>query len=274
MRKPVIAGNWKMNLDIEAGALLAHTIASTPVDYSTREVIICPDFVSVGAIKVMCESLADEGGDAGGVDGGSPASGGVIVASQDISQHMQGAYTGEVSLPMLSAAGITHTLIGHSERRMYHHETDTILNAKLLRAIGDAPDSDSKYAPLTAILCVGETLDDRESGKANDVVLGQLKGALAGVKSYDKIIIAYEPVWAIGTGKTATSADAQSMHSAIRTFLAEFAGNGVAESMRILYGGSVKPENISELMSQSDVDGVLVGGASLDADSFIKIINY
>lgn len=268
MRKPVIAGNWKMNLDIEAGALLAHTIASTPVDYSTREVIVCPDFVSVGAIKVMCESLAE--GDAGD----NSASGGVIVASQDISQHMQGAYTGEVSLPMLSAAGITHTLIGHSERRMYHHETDAVLNAKLLRAIGDAPDSDAKYAPLTAILCVGETLEDRESGKADAVVLGQLKGALAGVKSYDKIIIAYEPVWAIGTGKTATSSDAQSMHSSIRTFLAEFAGNGVAESMRILYGGSVKPENISELMSQSDVDGVLVGGASLDADSFIKIINY
>lgn len=264
MRKPIIAGNWKMNLDIESGALLAHTIASTPVDYSTREVIVCPDFISVGAIKVMCESLVQDGGSGGGV----------TVASQDISEHLSGAYTGEVSLPMLNAAGITHTLVGHSERRLYHNETDAKINAKVLRAIGDASDSEAKHTPLTVILCVGETLEQRESGKADEVVLGQLRNALQGVKSFDKVVIAYEPVWAIGTGKTATSADAQSMHSSIRTFLADFSGSEVAQSMRILYGGSVKADNIGELMAQPDVDGALVGGASLDADSFIKIINY
>lgn len=192
----------------------------------------------------------------------------IRVAAQDCAaESKHGAHTGEVAADMIKDAGCSHVIIGHSERRQFYGETDQTVNAKTRSAI---------QAGLIAIVCVGETLDQREAGSAETVVRTQLTAGLEGltVADTERIIIAYEPVWAIGTGKTATPEQAQEMHGAIRGVLAETHGNGVAEAIRILYGGSVKPENIAELMSQNDVDGALVGGASLEADSFSKIVHY
>src|SRR5688500_17905117 len=192
----------------------------------------------------------------------------VRVAAQDCAaESKHGAHTGEVAADMIKDVGCTHVIIGHSERRQLYGETDTAVNRKARSAI---------QAGLTAIVCVGETLDERESGSAESVVKRQLTAGFDGltVADTERIIIAYEPVWAIGTGKTATPEQAQEMHGVIRRTLAETHGSDVAAGIRILYGGSVKPENIRELMSQEDVDGALVGGASLEAESFAKIVNY
>lgn len=192
----------------------------------------------------------------------------IRVSGQDcaaVSNH--GAHTGEVAADMLKDAGCSHVIVGHSERRQFYGETDASVNAKTKSAIA---------AGLTAIVCVGESLSERDSGVAETVVNTQLKAGLEGltVADTERIIIAYEPVWAIGTGKTATPEQAQEMHAVIRRTLAGTHGDEVAGSMRILYGGSVRPENIRELMSKDDVDGALVGGASLDAESFSNIVNY
>ena len=192
----------------------------------------------------------------------------INVAAQDCAAEAKhGANTGEVAADMIRDAGCSHVIIGHSERRQLYGETDRAVNAKTKAAI---------EAGLTGIVCVGETLSEREAGRAESVVKTQLNAGLEGltVADTERIIIAYEPVWAIGTGKTATPEQAQEMHGVIRRTVAETHGKGVADTMRILYGGSVKPENISELMSQEDVDGALVGGASLEAESFAKIVNY
>ena len=192
----------------------------------------------------------------------------INVAAQDCATEAKhGAHTGEVAADMIRDAGCSHVIIGHSERRQLYGETDATVNAKTKSAIG---------AGLIAIVCVGETLSEREEGRAESVVKTQLNAGLEGltVADTERNIIAYEPVWAIGTGKTATPEQAQEMHGVIRRTVAETHGMGVADTMRILYGGSVKPENISELMSQEDVDGALVGGASLEAGSFAKIVNY
>ena len=192
----------------------------------------------------------------------------VRIAAQDCAaESKHGAHTGEVAADMIKDVGCSHVIVGHSERRQFYGETDAKVNAKAGSAI---------QAGLTAIVCVGEKLEQREAGSAADVVKTQLIAGLDGltVRDTERIIIAYEPVWAIGTGKTATPEQAQEMHALIRAAVAEKHGNDVANAMRILYGGSVKPENIRELMSQEDVDGALVGGASLDADSFAKIVNY
>ena len=192
----------------------------------------------------------------------------IHVAAQDCaaaSKH--GAHTGEVAADMIKDAGCSHVIVGHSERRQFYGDTDATVNLKTRSAIG---------AGLIAIVCVGETLTEREAGKAESVVQTQLIKGLDGltVADTERIIIAYEPVWAIGTGKTATPEQAQEMHGVIRRTIAETHGGDVAGAMRILYGGSVKPENIGVLMSQEDVDGALVGGASLEAESFAKIVNY
>jgi triosephosphate isomerase len=192
----------------------------------------------------------------------------VRVAAQDCSvQNEFGAHTGEVAPVMLKDAGCSHVIIGHSERRQFYGETDLSVNRKARAALA---------AGLTAIVCVGEMLAEREAGQAEDIVKRQLVGGLDGltVADMERIIIAYEPVWAIGTGKTATPEQAQEMHGFIRNVVAETHGNEVAEKTRILYGGSVKPDNIATLMSQTDVDGALVGGASLEAESFAQIVNY
>ena len=192
----------------------------------------------------------------------------IRIAAQDCAaESKHGAHTGEVAADMIKDAGCTHVIVGHSERRQFYGDTDATVNAKARSAI---------QAGLIAIVCVGEMLEQREAGTASDVVKTQLIAGLDGltVRDTERIIIAYEPVWAIGTGKTATPEQAQEMHAVIRNVVDGKHGNEVAGGMRILYGGSVKPENIGELMSQEDVDGALVGGASLEADSFAKIVNY
>jgi triosephosphate isomerase len=192
----------------------------------------------------------------------------IRLAAQNCSiQNDFGAHTGEVTPSMLKDAGCSHVIIGHSERRQFYGETDASVNSKTKAAAS---------AGLTAIVCVGEHLAEREAGDAENVVSKQLRGALSGLTANDmeRIIIAYEPVWAIGTGKTATPEQAQEMHGHIRRNLAESHGSPSSESIRILYGGSVKPENIDDLMAQADIDGALVGGASLEAESFARIVNY
>jgi len=214
------------------------------------EIVIAPVFT---ALKTIADRL--EGSN-------------IHVASQNCAvQNNFGAHTGEIAPAMLKDVGCSHVIIGHSERRQFYGETDVSVNQKAKATLA---------AGLTAIVCVGEMLDDRESGNAENVVKGQLHRGLEGltVADMERIIIAYEPVWAIGTGKTATPEQAQDMHATVRKTVAESHGNDVAKAVRILYGGSVKPDNIATLMSQADIDGALVGGASLEAAIFSQIVNY
>lgn len=214
------------------------------------EIVIAPVFT---ALKTVADRL--EGSN-------------IQVSAQDCStEQTHGAHTGEVAADMLADVGCSHVIIGHSERRQFYCESDAMVNNKTKAALS---------AGLRPIICVGEALSEREAGKAKEVVNKQLKGGLAGltVADVERIIIAYEPVWAIGTGKTATPEQAQEMHGHIRQQLADTHGEAVADGLRILYGGSVKPDNIRSLMAQPDVDGALVGGASLEAESFAQIVNY
>lgn len=250
MRKPVIAGNWKMYKLL--GEAIDTAVALKPLVANANhcEVVIAPVFT---ALKTVADRL--EGSN-------------IKVAAQDCaSQNGFGAQTGEITPAMLKDVGCQYVIIGHSERRQFYGETDGSVNRKTKAALA---------AGLTAIVCVGESLAERESGQAENVVRKQTVGGLEGltVADMERIIIAYEPVWAIGTGKTATPEQAQEMHAHIRKTVAETNGPETADKTRILYGGSVKPDNIATLMSQPDVDGALVGGASLEADSFSKIVNY
>lgn len=250
MRKPVIAGNWKMYKLLAEAVDTALGLKPLVANASHCEVVIAPVFT---ALKTVADRL----------EGSS-----IHVAAQDCSTQADfGAHTGEVTAAMLKDVGCSYVIIGHSERRQFYGETDASVNLKTRSAIASG---------LTAIVCIGEMLAEREAGSAETVVKTQLQGSLASltVADMERIIIAYEPVWAIGTGKTATPEQAQEMHGHIRRVLAETHGSEVANSMRILYGGSVKPDNIASLMSQEDVDGALVGGASLEAESFSKIVNY
>ncbi len=250
MRKPVIAGNWKMFKLLAEAVDTAIALKPLVANANHCEVVIAPVFT---ALKSVVSRL--EGSN-------------IRVAAQDCAgQNEFGAHTGEVAPTMIQDVGCTHVIIGHSERRQFYGETDDSVNKKTKSALA---------AGLTAIVCVGETLDQREAGNANSVVETQLTGGLSGltVADMERIIIAYEPVWAIGTGKTATPEQAQDMHAVIRNVLAKTNGEAVANATRILYGGSVKPDNIATLMSQPDVDGALVGGASLDAATFANIVNY
>lgn len=250
MRKPVIAGNWKMFKLLSEAVDTAVALKPLVANANHCEVIIAPVFTAL-------KTVADR------VEGSN-----IKVASQNCAaQNDFGAHTGEIAPVMIKDAGCSHAIIGHSERRQFYGDTDESVNKKAHAAIA---------AGLVAIVCVGEHLSERESGNANSVVAGQLNTGLAGltVADMERIIIAYEPVWAIGTGKTATPEQAQEMHSHIRQTVAASHGNEVADAVRILYGGSVKPDNIATLMSQPDVDGALVGGASLEAESFVSIVNY
>lgn len=250
MRKPVIAGNWKMYKLLGEAVETALALKPLVANASHCEVVIAPVFTAV-------RTVADR------LEGSS-----IHVAGQDCAvQNVFGAHTGEVTAGMLNDVGCTHVIIGHSERRQFYCETDATVNSKAKAALA---------AGLTAIICVGEHLDEREAGNAKEVVSSQLSGGLDGLTADDmgRIIIAYEPVWAIGTGKTASPEQAQEMHAYIRSVIDGHHGNAVSDRTRILYGGSVKPENIAELMEQPDIDGALVGGASLEAESFAKIVNY
>lgn len=248
MRKKVIAGNWKMNLG-PAGArdLLKDLNQALENRSVASEVVVCPPFVSLHLAVSLLQN--------------SP----VKVGAQNVHYEASGAYTGEVSPQMLREAGCTYVIVGHSERREYFSEDDTLVARKVKSALDEG---------LNVILCVGETLDQRKSGDQERVVTGQLKAVIDSLDSdtASGLIIAYEPVWAIGTGETATPEQAQEMHAHIRRQLADGLGEERAASMAILYGGSMKPANAEELLNQPDVDGGLIGGASLDADSFVEIV--
>ncbi|HVF41893.1 MAG TPA: triose-phosphate isomerase [Pyrinomonadaceae bacterium] len=249
-RKPVIAGNWKMYKLIADAVSTAVELKPLVANANHCEVVIAPAFT---AIKTVADRL--EGSNIG-------------VAGQDCStEPKHGAHTGEVAADMLKDAGASHVIVGHSERRQFYHETDSFANQKALAALG---------VGLTVIMCVGETLEQRDSGVAESVVRGQLEGGLRDLTAsdLDRIIIAYEPVWAIGTGRTATPEQAQEMHAFVRRVFADRFSQEAASRLRVLYGGSVKPDNIAGLMRKPDVDGALVGGASLEADSFARIVNY
>jgi triosephosphate isomerase len=250
MRKPVIAGNWKMYKLVADSVATAIALRPLVSNANHCEVVIAPPFTS---LKLVADRL--EGSN-------------VRVSGQDCSTETKhGAHTGEVCSDMLKDVGCSHVIVGHSERRQFYHETDAMVNQKTLAALS---------AGLTVILCVGESLAQREGGNAESVVRGQLDGGLRGLTHSDlaRIIVAYEPVWAIGTGQTATPEQAQEMHAFIRRVLTEKFSAEIADSIRVLYGGSVKPDNIAGLMRKQDVDGALVGGASLDAETFARIVNY
>jgi triosephosphate isomerase len=250
MRKPVIAGNWKMYKLIADAVRTAVELKPLVANANHCEVVIAPVFTS---IKTVADRL--EGSN-------------IQVAGQDCSiETKHGAHTGEVAADMLRDAGASHCIVGHSERRQLYHESDDFVNRKALAALA---------AGMTAIICVGETLEQREGVGAESVVRGQLEGGLRDLTAsdLDRIIVAYEPVWAIGTGRTATPEQAQEMQAFVRRVFAGRFSREAADSLRILYGGSVKPDNISGLMRQPDVDGALVGGASLEAETFARIVNY
>lgn len=249
MRTPLIAGNWKMHKTVAEAVALAEGVAARVRDLPGVETAVAPPFTALHAVG---RALA-----------GTP----VRLAAQNAHWEAQGAFTGEVSPPMLRDLGVHYAIFGHSERRQLFGETDEAVGRKAAAALG---------AGLVPILCVGETLQEREGGIAFQVVDRQLAAALRPLASRagDSLVVAYEPVWAIGTGRTATAAQAQEMHRHIRALLVSLRGPEAAETTRILYGGSVKPDNIAELMAQPDLDGALVGGASLDAETFASIARF
>ena len=248
MRKAIIAGNWKMNKTVDEAVKMIEELKPLVKD-ATCDVVVCPTFVCLDAVKK------------------ATAGSNIKVAAQNMHFEESGAFTGEVAPGMLEAMGIDYVVLGHSERREYFNETDEALNKKVKAAFAHN---------LIPILCCGETLEQRENGTTNKVIEAQIKADLAGLtnEQAEKVVIAYEPIWAIGTGKTATDEQANETIKAIRAMVAEMYGSEVAEKVRIQYGGSVKPATIKAQMEQSDIDGALVGGASLAAADFSAIVNY
>lgn len=249
MRTPLMAGNWKMYKTSAETKAFIQTLLPLVAQSTHADMAICPPFVDIAA---AVEAAA-----------GSR----VAIGGQNCEYRKEGAYTGEVSAPMLKAAGCSCVIIGHSERRQYYGETDATVLLKTKAALDNG---------LQAIVCVGELLADREAGKTNDVLATQFKGGIAGLtpEEFAKIVIAYEPVWAIGTGKVATPEIAEDAHKVIRSLAAAKFGADAAAKVRILYGGSVKPNNVKNLMAQPDIDGALVGGAALEPVSFSQLVNF
>ncbi|MCD4557173.1 triose-phosphate isomerase [Schaalia sp. lx-100] len=254
-RTPLMAGNWKMNLDhLEANHLvqgLAMHLRDNNHDYDKCEVLVIPPFTDIRTVQTIVDSEELN----------------IKYGAQDVSIHDNGAYTGEISTAMLTKLGCTYVVMGHSERREYHSESDQLVGAKARKVLD---------AGMTPILCCGEALEVRKAGTHVEFVLSQIRAALENWSAEDvaKIVIAYEPIWAIGTGETATAADAQEVCGAIRQALAEDFGAQTAESTRVLYGGSANPGNVKELMAQPDIDGALIGGASLKAESFAAMCGF
>ena len=254
-RKPIIAGNWKMNLCQSEAKALFDGISSFVSNYKATQlptVVIAPVFTSINQVHAIPCDCGCEGYK-------------LSVAGQNCHWESSGAYTGEISVEMLKDAGCEYVIIGHSERRQYFSETDEMINKKAKAILAGG---------LIPIICCGESLEQRESGITDSWIASQIRAALDGISSEDvaKSVIAYEPIWAIGTGKTCDSVEANRVIKMIRSVVAEVAGSQAADSIRILYGGSVKPSTIEEQMSKSDIDGALIGGASLKADSFNDII--
>jgi len=246
-RKKLIAGNWKMNKTSSDAVSLVQEIVAAIGKQTDVDVVVCPPFTSLESVGKA-------------LDGSN-----LKLGAQNVHPEASGAYTGETSVGMLRALFASYVIIGHSERRSYFHETDAFINQKVLAAL---------KGQLKPILCVGETLGQREAGETLRVVQTQLEGGLEGVAKDQatSVVIAYEPVWAIGTGKVATTEQAQEVHAFIRSLLAKNFGDGVAEKIRILYGGSMKPSNAPELLGQKDIDGGLIGGASLESRSFVELV--
>ncbi len=248
-RKPVIAGNWKMFNTMGESAELVQTLIPLTSKLTDREIVICPAFTALSAVKPLLAGTN------------------IKLGAQNVHWEEKGAYTGEISPAMLKDSGCEYVIIGHSERRQYFAETDENINRKLKASLA---------AKLIPIVCVGESLSEREAGITSSVINRQIKIGLAELtpQKATSIIIAYEPIWAIGTGRTASAADANAVCSFIRLTITGMFGTPIADSMRIQYGGSVKPDNIDELMSSSDIDGALVGGASLKAADFARIASF
>lgn len=247
MRKPIIAGNWKMNKTIEDALTLIEGLNLELADCVEVEVVVCPPFT---ALKAVGDEIADTQ---------------IKLGCQNMSSEDDGAYTGEISHSMLKELFVKYVILGHSERREYYKETDFWVNKKVKKAL---------EKNLRPIVCVGEKLEDREAGNTESVVEAQVRGSLADLTAvqFKDVVVAYEPVWAIGTGKTATSEQAQAAHKFIRGIIADMVGQEAADALRIQYGGSMKPDNAKELLSQPDIDGGLIGGAALDARSFAAIV--
>jgi triosephosphate isomerase (TIM) len=246
-RKLIIAGNWKMNKTVAEALALMRELKIQLANVTEVDIVVCPPFT---ALSEAAKAVRDSN---------------IRLGAQDMSEHNAGAYTGEIAAEMLNEFGVRYVILGHSERRQYQKESDELIAKKAQAA---------HAAALKPIVCVGETLDEREAGRMEKILETQVRGSLNGLSKDQMVesIIAYEPVWAIGTGKTATSAQAEDAHAFIRGLLVKLFDETVARRVRIQYGGSVKPSNALELMSQPDVDGALVGGASLDAQSFADII--
>jgi len=252
-RRSIVAGNWKMNLDRAKATELAQAVAGRSKEAGGVELVLCPPAAYLTTVGAAVGLSAN---------GTSPS--GVAVGAQNMHDKASGAFTGEIAPPMLVDLGCRFVILGHSERRTLFGETDATVNAKAKAALA---------VGLTPIVCVGETLEEREGNRTQAVVTTQINGSLAGLSPADmeKIVIAYEPVWAIGTGKVATPQQAQEVHALIRGLLGSHASPAVAAKVRIQYGGSVKPDNAADLAAQPDIDGALVGGASLKADDFLGI---
>jgi len=249
LRTPLIAGNWKMHKAVGEAAELVEALLAGLGAMPDREVLVCPPFTALYRLSSLLS--------------GTP----IALGAQDVFYEPQGAYTGAVSPLMLRDVGCRYVIVGHSERRQHFGDDDTLVNRKLRAALAHG---------LRPILCVGESKAQRDAGVAEHVVVAQVQAGLAEVSAAQltEAVIAYEPIWAIGTGDTATAADAQAMHATIRAALAALYTPELAQSVRIQYGGSVKPDNVDELMAQPDIDGALVGGASLKADSFLRIVHF
>jgi triosephosphate isomerase len=249
MRKPLIVGNWKMNKTILESLSFVRALKTAVSDVKDVDILICPTFVSINAVYNEIKRSN------------------INVGAQNLFWEEKGAFTGEVSASMLKDVGCSYVLIGHSERRQYFGETNESVNKKIKATLSNG---------IIPIVCVGETLKEREENTTFQVIEKQIKESLSGLSCQEeifKLVIAYEPVWAIGTDKTATPKQAQEVHAFIRKVCFQIYKD-VADNIRILYGGSVKPDNVSELMKQSDIDGGLVGGASLEVESFVKLVNY
>ena len=249
MRKNIVAGNWKMNKTLQEGIALAKELNEVLANERPNcDVIICTPFIHLASVTPLVDSAK------------------IGVGAENCADKESGAYTGEVSAAMVASTGAKYVILGHSERRAYYHETPEILKEKVRLALANG---------LTPIFCVGEVLEEMEAGKQNEVVYGQLAGSLfdLSAEEFSRLIIAYEPVWAIGTGKTATAAQAQEIHAYIRSVIADKYGRDVADNTSILYGGSCKASNARELFANPDVDGGLIGGASLKAADFKGIID-
>lgn len=254
-RTPLMAGNWKMNLNHQEAVVLVQKLAWTLEDkkhsFDNAEVVVIPPFTDLRSVQTL-------------IDGDRLK---VKYGAQDVSLHDSGAYTGEISAGMLSKLGVSYVVVGHSERREYHGESDAIVNGKAHKALA---------ADMIPIVCVGEGLDVRKAGQQVEYTLAQVEGSLAGftAEQIETIVVAYEPVWAIGTGEVATPEDAQEVCGAIRARVRELHGDAAADGLRVLYGGSVKSSNVVGIMEKDDVDGALVGGASLQAEEFAGICRF